>query len=100
MDDKSTWLTIADTLIAANHHEADPLAVAVLAVALSGDATDSIAVARLLEQEHALVLRAITGLVANPPMLEITERNMRTNRVFFRLAPAVQTQADTLKSGH
>lgn len=85
MPDFEKQVTIANRLASRFPRLAnDPLASAVLTLAITGTACDSRTAAARLEQEHALVLRAVTMLCISPPLLEIIKRNSKTTRLFYR----------------
>ncbi|QQM29189.1 hypothetical protein JET14_12685 [Martelella lutilitoris] len=60
------------------------LPAAVLALLLAGQAEDSRTAARALDVAHALVLRAVAMLAGPEPLIEITRRDDRTMRTFYR----------------
>lgn len=60
-----------------------PLQAALLAGACLGVAGDSRSFSRLLDIEHALVLREITALEDSGELLRVLRRDARTMRTFY-----------------
>ncbi|WP_180897630.1 hypothetical protein [Martelella soudanensis] len=77
---------LAATLFEDERLHGDYLASAVLALALLDLARDSRSAAKRLSTAHALVLRAVAMLGAEPPLLTLDRRDPRTQRQFY--APA------------
>lgn len=78
-----------------------PLQAGLLAAHHLGIAHDSRSFSRLLDIEHALVLREITALEETGELLSITKRDARTMRTFYepgirgtRLLAALDTPHD------
>lgn len=65
----------------------DPLASAIVAMAITGNACDSRSAATRLELEHAIVLRAVNMLCTAPAVLRITRRNNKTARLYYEVVP-------------
>ncbi|MCF3641372.1 hypothetical protein LXM94_15465 [Rhizobium sp. TRM95111] len=65
-----------------------PLAAAILAACHLGIAADSRSFARALGLAHAFVLREIEDLVSERRLLVVTDRDRRTQRIFYRLSEA------------
>ncbi|MCK9552896.1 hypothetical protein [Aquamicrobium sp.] len=78
-----------------------PLQAGLLAAHHLGIARDSRSFSRLLDIEHALVLREITALEETGELLSVTKRDSRTMRTFYepgagaaRLLAALDTPHD------
>lgn len=88
MQDFKTELGIARQLRdAVPRLKDDPLASAIVAMAITGNACDSRSAATRLELEHAIVLRAVNMLCTAPAILKITRRNSKTARLYYKVMP-------------
>ncbi|WP_174801758.1 hypothetical protein [Martelella limonii] len=76
-------MALAERLCAGERLAGDRLAATVLALALLDLARDSRTAARLAESAHALVLRAVTTLAAEPALLDLRARDQRTMRQHY-----------------
>lgn len=63
------------------------LGAGVLVALHHGIAGDSRSFARIFGVEHALVLREITALASEVAVITVVERNTKTNRTRYALAP-------------
>ena len=95
-DDQEAAFVAALARITAAHPGLDPLAAGLLAALALGLPGDSRAFARSFAVEHALVLRALSGL-AEDGHVTVTARDARTQRTRYRavatpLTPPAMTQ--------
>ena len=68
----------------------DALDALILAAVALGLAFDSRTLAKAFGTGHALVLRAIMAMSAEPALLAVTQRDARTQRCFLALTPAAE----------
>lgn len=78
------FLAIVSAVCAVNA-ELTPLGAAILIAPHIGVASDSRTFARLIDVEHALVLRELTALAEGATLLRIVDRNERTQRTQYQL---------------
>jgi len=78
---------LAEALQAASSR-LDALDALILAAVALDLALDSRTLAKAFGTGHALVLRAIMGMSAEPALLAIAQRDARTQRCFLALTPA------------
>lgn len=78
------FLAVVSAVCAINS-ELTPLSAAILIAPHIGIASDSRTFSRLVDVEHALVLRELTALAENATLLRIIDRNERTQRAHYQL---------------
>lgn len=86
-DPADRLMALIEAVVAADPSAISPVGAAILAALQLNMAQDSRSFARQLDLAHALVLRECAVLQHDLGLIEVTRRDARTQRLYYRASP-------------